>query len=122
MRRLLTFGFFGGLATLVHFAVATTIFRLASGHIFLANLAGFMVAFAVSYLGHYHFTFRSSASHGAAMPRFLATALAGLAINNGVLALTVLATGRQSIAGLAVAIVFAAACVYVISRRWAFAS
>lgn len=115
------FGFVGGLASLVHFVVASALFWTMPGRLFAANVAGFAVAFFVSYFGHYHLTFRAGTAHGDSIWRFGLVALLGFAINMAVLALFTWLVGYQTLAGLAVAIVFAAGSVYLLSRTWAFA-
>jgi len=115
------FGFVGGLASLVHFAVASLLFWMMPGWLFAANVVGFVVAFFVSYFGHYHLTFRAGTAHGDSIWRFGLVALLGFGINMVVLALFTWLVGYQTLAGLAVAIVFAAGSVYLLSRRWAFA-
>lgn len=121
MRRIAAFGLVGLLASAVHFLLAAALLRAGLAGLFGANLAGFALAFAVSYAGHYRFSFAASAPHRRAAPRFLATALAGLALNNATLALLVLATGSQSIWLIAAAITVAALGVYLLGRFWAFA-
>ena len=120
MRHIAIFGTVGLLASLSHFLVAAAAMSFAAVPIFLANLIGFAVAFGVSYLGHYHFTFASDAAHRQALPRFLATAITGLAVNNLVLAALIWATGQRSVLFIAVAILVAAGIVYLLARRWAF--
>lgn len=122
MRRIFLFGFVGGMATLVHFVVATAVFRGLGLSIFLGNIAGYAIAFFVSYFGHYHLTFESREHHGAALRKFAFTAGAGFVVNNAVLAAMTLALGRESLVSLAIAIVAAAVAVYVLSRYWAFAT
>ena len=120
MRRLATFGLVGVAASLIHFLLATILLEWLAMSVFLANVAGFAAAFMVSYLGHYHLTFRSAASHATALGRFVMVALAGFAINNICLAVLTLATRRESAASLAASILVAAAAVYFLSGRWAF--
>jgi putative flippase GtrA len=121
VKRVAVFGLVGVAASVVHYLVALLAMRLGAGTIFLANLAGFALAFAVSYVGHYHLTFASGAAHRQALPRFLATALVGLGVNNLVLGLLVWAAGAERTGFIAVAILAAAGSVYVLSRGWAFA-
>jgi putative flippase GtrA len=121
VKRIAVFGIVGVAASVVHYLVALGAMRLGAGTIFLANLAGFCAAFALSYVGHYHLTFTASAAHRQALPRFFATALIGLAINTLVLALLVWLTGAENIRFVAIAILVAAGSVFLLSRRWAFA-
>lgn len=81
--RLARFGAVGVLATLVHFSVALavgTIFGVSS--VFLMNTFGFLAAVAVSFFGHYHFTFASRQSYALAFPKFFRVALAAYAASS----------------------------------------
>ena len=73
--RIARFGAVGVAATAVHLCVALTLVTLTALSAQAANLFGFLVAFAVSFLGHYHWSFRSSAGLGRAAPRFFAVSL-----------------------------------------------
>ena len=119
LRKLAIFGLVGIGASLIHIAVAAIVDRVFAPSIFLSNAIGFLVAFGWSYLGHYHFTFRSDRDHRQAVPRFAATALLGYGINNAVVLACVLVTGSESIWFVVLAVGIAAATVYLISNRWA---
>lgn len=121
MLRIVKFGLIGGLASLTHLAVATAIFELFWRNIFVANTAGFVIAFFVSYFGHYHVTFESTSGHKTSLWRFLVTALFGYGVNTVLLAAITYLTGRETPLSLVVTIAFAAASVYLLSKRWAFA-
>lgn len=74
--RILRYGAVGLLATLVHFLVAVTVgIFVGMSSVLLMNTAGFMVAFVVSFLGHYHFTFLSKKLRSIALAKFLLVAL-----------------------------------------------
>lgn len=120
LRKISVFGLVGVTSSLIHFVVASAAMYFFESHIFLGNLLGFAVAFVVSYLGHYHWTFRSNANHRAAALRFMATASAGFLVNNMILFILVQSTGRELRIYLIIAIAVAAAAVYVLSNRWAF--
>jgi len=119
IRQLATFGAVGLAASAVHFAVAALLLA-GDVPIFVANAAGFAVAFAVSYLGHHRLTFASRAGHARSMPRFLVTAGIGFAVNNGVLAALVWLTGRETSLFVAIAIGVAALVTWLLARFWAF--
>ncbi|MFZ1775251.1 MAG: GtrA family protein [Rhizobiaceae bacterium] len=121
MRRIATFGLVGLTASLVHFLIATGLYRLGFASLFAANAAGFACAFAVSYAGHYFLTFKSDAAHGAALLKFALTAATGFAVNNAVLWLSVENLGLPGEFALLLAIGLAAIAVYVLSRNFAFA-
>lgn len=115
------FGAVGLTATLTHFLVASALFSLAAIPIFYANVVGFALAFLVSYLGHYHLSFRSTAPAISALSRFLAVALIGFALNNLVLFVLHAGLGFHELVALAGAIVVSAGFVFILSKLWAFA-
>lgn len=119
LRRIVVFGLVGGLASLLHIAVAGAAMRWGAVSIFVANMAGFALAFLWSYAGHYWLTFRSTRQHRSALPRFALTALAGYGVNNGVVLGCVLLTGTESLWFIVLAVGFAAIVVYLVSSRWA---
>lgn len=119
-RRITVFGLVGAMASLTHLAVAGALMEGLGLSIWWANLGGFAVAFGLSYLGHYHLTFTSGRAHGQAVPRFLATALIGLGVNNAALWVMVRLSGREALGFVLVAIGVAAAVTYVIARLWVF--
>ena len=46
-----------------------------------ATVVGFLVAFFVSYCGHFYFTFQSNEAHERALPRFALVAIVGVSLN-----------------------------------------
>ena len=109
----------GGAAALTHMGV----FALAQNHMWpeLANALGFCVAFFVSFAGHRRLSFRDAAtSVRTSFGRFLLTALAGFAANEGVFVLLLRAFGWPSLVALFCALVFAAGQTFLLSRFWAF--
>lgn len=115
------FGAVGLTASLTHFLAASALFSLAAVPIFYANVVGFSLAFLVSYLGHYHLSFRSTAPALSALARFLAVALIGFALNNVVLFALHAGLGFHELVALAGAIVVSAGFVFILSKLWAFA-
>ncbi|WP_137718550.1 GtrA family protein [Methylobacillus flagellatus] len=108
-------------AALVHYAVAVSLeaWQLTPSW---ANVCGFALAFPVSYIGHRRWSFaQQAASHGQALPRFLAVAIAGFAANQ--LLLISLLHGYSwlpfwLVLGLVMVVI--AVSTYVLSRYWAF--
>jgi putative flippase GtrA len=126
MRRLsaqiFLFGLVGVSAMLVHMAV---VWLLVEGIAFTplrANVVGFLVAFAVSYLGHGRLTFRGhGAKTRAALPRFFLVATMGFVVNQGAYAVLLAHYGLQRyLPLLAMVLVGVAAMTFVLSRFWAF--
>lgn len=73
---LLRFLIVGGFATLIH--VAIVILSVEWGGIDppLANMIAFALAFPLSYLGHYHFSFASDAAHRRTISKFISVSVA----------------------------------------------
>ena len=114
--QILRFGLVGGLATITHIAVATVLlYVFPSLHPVAANIAAFLLAFLVSFVGHSRFTFRRDGN----LPRFLVAAIAGLCASNAVL-VALLAIGASAIPSLWMATLAAPLVVYVISKLWVF--
>jgi putative flippase GtrA len=109
----------GSAAALTHLAVfALTQHRLWPE---LANASGFVVAFFVSFGGHRLLSFRDTGTTVAqSFQRFVVTALAGFATNEGVFVLLLRAAGWPALAALLVALVVAAGQTFLLSRFWAF--
>lgn len=85
LKKLFRFAFVGAAATLVHLGVAQSLLLLTGLNAYIANIAGFLCAFLLSYVGHYFFTFRHTGAHSAAIAKFLMLAIGGFALNNVIL-------------------------------------
>lgn len=119
MRTAFWFLVVGTLAAITHMAV----FAGVSPYLLpeLANAAGFCVAFGVSFVGHRVLSFQDAdTSLGQSLRRFGATALAGFASNELVFMLLLRVLGMPNLWALFVALVFASAQTFVLSRFWAF--
>lgn len=87
----------------------------------LANAAGFCVAFVLSFVGHRWLSFQDAdTSLWQSLRRFGATALAGFASNELMFMLLLRVFGVPNLLALFVALVFASAQTFVLSRFWAF--
>ncbi len=111
----------GALAALTHFIVAVGFeysALLTPSH---ANIAGFIAAFPLSYIGHRKFSFaKHTAKHSEALPRFLSVAVLGFLANQ-----TLVLNGLQYtklpfwlVLGLVMVII--AISTYLLSHHWAF--
>lgn len=67
----------GALATGIHVLTALALVALVGIAPQLANLIAACVAFAVSFNGHYWFTFERTESYGVALRRFLSSVMIG---------------------------------------------
>lgn len=109
----------GGAAALTHLLV----FALTQHQMWpeLANALGFCIAFFVSFAGHRLLSFRDAAtSVTTSLVRFGVTALAGFASNEMVFIVLLRALHWPALAALVLALIFAAAQTFVLSRFWAF--
>lgn len=119
--RLAWYGAVGVLATAVHYATVVALVRGAGWNPLAANVAGWLMAFACSFAGHYFKTFRDSGLRAAeALPRYFAIALTGFLANQALYGLLLRHTPlRYDLAVIAVAIVVAV-LTYFLSRHWGF--
>lgn len=116
----LRFGMVGGLATLVHMLIGATL--VDSGWPALAaNPLSFLIAFLVSFMGHYGFSFSDQEKDvHTSLKRFAFVACAGFAVNQMLLAVLILTAALPGIAALILSTSAAAIITFVASRNWAF--
>jgi len=88
------FGAVGALASAVHFGVATAALAL-DVQVMLANAIGFVVALAVSVVGHHTVSFPGQTSFRRGAQRFVPAAIAGFLANNVVLTALIATTGTS---------------------------
>jgi putative flippase GtrA len=105
-RRITRFGLVGVAALLTHMAVAWLVLERLTGSPYAASLAGFLVAFCVSFLGHHHFTFAGGQDYIRTLPRFFLVALSGF---------------LAKMVSMMVSILVIPALTYLAARLWAFA-
>lgn len=111
----------GSVAAATHWTVAVACVMLLSAAPLLANVAGWMVAFVVSFSGHYGLTFRHhDASFWQAARRFFLISLAGFMVNEAVYALGLKYSGVRYDILLAVVLAAMAIATYAAARCWAF--
>ena len=106
------------LATLIHMLIGATVIH-SGWPALAANLFAFLVAFAVSFMGHYGFLFSDQA--GELTPSFICFSLiacGGFAVNEGLLSLLIWYDTLPQIAALLLSTAIAATPVLIASRRW----
>jgi putative flippase GtrA len=120
-RRILSFVAVGGTAALVHWASVVTLVGRLGWPPLAANVAGWAVAFGVSFAGQSALTFRD---HRApllqSMRRFFALSLGGFCINEASYALLLRYSPWRYDVLLAAVLAGVAVLTYGLSRRWAF--
>lgn len=121
MRSMFWFLAVGGSAAAVHFGVVLLLVSQRQVPALAANVAGFLIAFCVSFLGHHRLTFASvAASARQSLPRFAAVAVLGFASNELLYAL-LLSLGFDYRLALVAVLVTVAGMTWLLSRHWAFA-
>ncbi|QFT66919.1 GtrA-like protein [Labrenzia sp. THAF35] len=117
------FAVIGVLATLTHAIVAGSLLQSGMLPAYPANICGFLVAFCVSFTGHYFWSFSHLRRKGTAirsMVRFLVIAVSGFLLNSTVLALWLTLTPWPDLIGLLFSIAIVPALSFAGARLWAF--
>lgn len=111
----------GCLAATVHFGVVVALVHQVGLAPLAANVAGWLVAFGVSFSGHFHLTFRAlRAPLLRSAWRFFMVSALGFGANELTYALLLHWTGMHYALTLAVVLVAVAVSTYLLSRHWAF--
>ncbi len=111
----------GTAAAATHWLVAVMVVELADIRAYLANIIGWMVAFFVSFSGHYTLTFRrQSKTLWTAIWRFWCVSAAGFLINELAFVTLLTHTRLPYDRLLAFILISVAALTFVFSRYWAF--
>jgi putative flippase GtrA len=112
----------GAVASLTHIAVFALLQRIAPQLLpELSNAVGFLVAFAVSFMGHRWLSFKDAGtSVGQSLLRFIVVAGAGFACNEIVFSGLLRYAQWRPMLALVTALVVAAGQTFVLSRWWAF--
>lgn len=112
----------GASAALTHMAVFTLVLLLVPTLLpELANVAGFLVAFLVSFVGHRRLSFQDAGtSLLQSFMRFAATAVAGFVTNEAVFIALFRVLELPTWLALIGGIVVSAVQTFVLSRFWAF--
>ena len=93
--------------------------QVGLGAVFSNSLA-FLAAFGISYFGHYHWTFRSEASHVESMSKFFMVALAGFFLNMLIMYLVTAIYGLNHWWGFVLIVITIPLMTYLVSRCWVF--
>lgn len=121
LAQLARFGLVGLAATLTHFLVAVSCVRVLALEPQLANVAGFLVAFTVSFAGQWRWTFRASAAPLArALPSYFAISVAGFLLNAAAYRWLLGHSALRYDVALALVLLGVAGLTFVLSRLWAF--
>lgn len=119
--RLAWFVAVGCTAAAVHFGVVVALVEGAALPPLVANVAGWLVAFIVSFCGQWLLTFRGSgAPWRQALGRFFLVSLLGFAANESAYAVLLHFSALPYELLLALVLVGVAVMTYLLSARWAF--
>ena len=111
----------GCTAAAVHYCIVLLLVSGAGAPPLAANVAGWLPAFAVSFLGQWRFTFGARAAPGGqALRRFLVLSLGGFGANETAYAILLHWTVLPYDVLLAIVLVGVACSTYVLSSVWAF--
>jgi len=110
----------GALATAVHVGVALIAAQALGLAPQIANAAGFCAAVLLSYVGHGRWVFDTDLRHTLHGPRFLATALLGLAVSSSITHAVTIWMGAPFAVAMAIVALMVPACTYVMCKIWVF--
>jgi putative flippase GtrA len=112
----------GGIATAVHYAVLIALVELSGWSAAPSATLGALCGAAASYLLNRRMTFvGSNAGHVQALPRFMAIALLGAALNGALVWLGVQQLGWHYLLAQALATVLVLGLTFRLNRLWTFA-
>jgi putative flippase GtrA len=81
-RQFVTFAGMGVIGTMAHYSILLAWVEWAGLASVTGSAIGFVAGALVNYALNYRFTFRSSASHRVALPKFMAVAIIGFCLNS----------------------------------------
>ncbi|MBS0445666.1 MAG: GtrA family protein [Proteobacteria bacterium] len=111
----------GCLAAAVHFGVVVALVHGLDLAPLVANVAGWLVAFVVSFSGHFHLTFRAlRAPLLRSAWRFFMVSALGFLANEAAYAVLLRWTGLNYALTLAIVLIAVAVSTWLLSRHWAF--
>lgn len=111
----------GCAAAATHWAVAVACVALIGLAPLWANLVGWVIAFFVSFTGHYQLTFRHQhAPLAQAARRFFAVSALGFAVNEAAYAVLLQVTAIRYDILLALILIGIAGMTFILGRFWAF--
>jgi putative flippase GtrA len=120
LQQVVRFGFVGVIATLVHVTVGVTLIH-SGWQALWANALSFAIAFFVSFMGHFGYSFADQQGDiTMAFKRYAAVALCGFCLNEILLAGLLLYTLIPPMPALALTTLFSATLTFLLSRIWAF--
>ena len=117
---LMRFAVSGGLATVTHVVVFVVLVEWLGLRPVLAATPAFVLALLVSYGANYHWTFAANGPHRLMLPRFVAVALIGLALNLLITYSVVDLAGYWYGYALLLVVLIVPLLTFTLSRVWVF--
>ncbi|QHS35258.1 GtrA family protein [Alcaligenes faecalis] len=120
-RQIILFILVGTLAAFTHWGIVIALVQTLSLSPLLANLFGWLIAFLVSFGGHYWLTFRSqNARFLPALTRFFLVSAAGFAVNEASYAFLLNHSDLRYDLLLGLILIGLAVLTFLAGRLWAF--
>ena len=110
----------GGLATVVHFIAALSLYHGVGLTPLWSNFSAFFIAFSVTYLGNYFWAFESSTDHVAASIKSLMVSLTGLCVSPSIVWTLTEKAQLPFYLTLVVAIMLVPFITFSLNRYWVF--
>lgn len=121
VKRIAFFVAVGCAAAAVHFGMVVMLVELLHVQPLAANVAGWLVAFVVSFLGQWQLTFASRGTPWRhALPRYFLLSLGGFAGNEVAYAVLLRFTPLPYQLALVIVLLAVAAITYLLGSRWVF--
>lgn len=120
LHRFARFAVVGAIVTVTHTAVFAAAIEVARIEPVTANALAFCVAVLVGYVLNRRWTFAAHGAGHARLWRYVAGALAGLAVNSTIMAAVVHGAHWSPYVGLALAIVFVPPLTFTLNQFWVF--
>lgn len=118
--RLARFGLVGVAATLVHMAVSISLVAGADWPLQRANLVAFACGLALSFFGHYHFSFFSRTPYRTVLPRFVLVSVLGYLCSTLAIALLARAFPGHRVLAVTLGSLLIPAVSYLVNRFFVF--
>jgi putative flippase GtrA len=120
--QLIRFGLIGVLASVIHYIFAIGLVHAGSAPL-RANFLAFIIAFQVSFFGHFKWSFKSANPElGSSMKRFSLVAILGFTMNECSLWALLRWSDLSVQVSLAAVLITVAGLTFLLSRIWAFES
>ncbi len=118
--QILRFGMIGVAATLTHLVSALVLNEVLGVSVIWSNFTAFLIAWPISYMGNFFWTFETSATHLKSMPRFVITSLTGLSVSQLIVWFVAGVMGQGLRIALVPALIIVPALSFLMSRYWVF--